>query len=138
MKVLPAYWSRDPERLQRFELEAQAAAALNHSNIVSIYSVGQYDGAPYIVTELDPQTRAIFARNLWTGEFGGRIAFADLRGASGQQLVDTGDFHQAKAAGAHVVNAFEVAQRRDLDGRVGRGFENRGALVRADLFTVDR
>jgi len=52
MKVLPAYWSRDPERLQRFELEAQAAAALNHSNIVSIYSVGQYDGAPYIVTEL--------------------------------------------------------------------------------------
>jgi eukaryotic-like serine/threonine-protein kinase len=52
IKVLPAYWSRDPERLQRFELEAQAAAALNHSNIVSIYGVGQYDGAPYIVTEL--------------------------------------------------------------------------------------
>ena len=52
IKVLPAYWSRDPERLRRFELEAQAAAALNHPNIVSIFHVGQYDGSPYIVTEL--------------------------------------------------------------------------------------
>jgi len=52
IKVLPEYWSRDPERLHRFELEAQAAAALNHSNIVSIFHVGQYNGSPYIVTEL--------------------------------------------------------------------------------------
>ena len=52
IKVLPAEWSRDPERLRRFELEAQAAAALNHPNIVSIFHVGQYDGSPYIVTEL--------------------------------------------------------------------------------------
>ena len=52
IKVLPEYWSRDPERLHRFELEAQAAAALNHPNIVSIFHVGQYDGSPYIVTEL--------------------------------------------------------------------------------------
>ena len=52
IKVLPDYWSRDPERLRRFELEAQAAAALNHPNIVSIFHVGQYDGTPYIVTEL--------------------------------------------------------------------------------------
>ena len=52
IKVLPADWSRDPERLHRFELEAQAAAALNHPNIVSIFHVGQHDGCPYIVTEL--------------------------------------------------------------------------------------
>ena len=52
IKVLPDYWSRDPERLHRFELEAQATAALNHPNIVSIFHVGQYDGSPYIVTEL--------------------------------------------------------------------------------------
>src|SRR5271169_5808280 len=52
IKVLPEYWSRDPERLHRFELEAQAAAALNHPNIVSIFHVGQYNGSPYIVTEL--------------------------------------------------------------------------------------
>ena len=52
IKVLPGEWSRDAERLRRFELEAQAAAALNHPNIVSIFHVGQYDGSPYIVTEL--------------------------------------------------------------------------------------
>ena len=52
IKVLPEYWSRDPERLRRFELEAQAAATLNHPNVVSIFHVGRYDGSPYIVTEL--------------------------------------------------------------------------------------
>jgi serine/threonine protein kinase/tetratricopeptide (TPR) repeat protein len=52
IKVLPECWSRDPERLHRFELEAQAAAALNHPNIISIHHVGQHDGSPYIVTEL--------------------------------------------------------------------------------------
>ena len=52
IKVLPEYWSRDPERLRRFEQEAQATAALNHPNVVSIFHVGQYDGSPYIVTEL--------------------------------------------------------------------------------------
>jgi serine/threonine protein kinase/Tol biopolymer transport system component len=52
IKVLPEFWSRDAERLYRFQLEAQAAAALNHPNIISIYHVGQYDGSPYIVTEL--------------------------------------------------------------------------------------
>jgi Tol biopolymer transport system component len=52
IKVLPEDWSRDPSRLRRFEVEAQAAATLNHPNVVSIFHVGQYDGSPYIVTEL--------------------------------------------------------------------------------------
>jgi serine/threonine protein kinase len=52
IKVLPEFWSRDCERLHRFELEAQAAAALNHPNIVAIHHVGQHDGSPYIVAEL--------------------------------------------------------------------------------------
>ena len=52
VKVLPEYWSRDPERLRRFEQEAQATAALNHPNIVSIFHVGRHEGSPYIVTEL--------------------------------------------------------------------------------------
>ena len=52
VKVLPENWSRDPERLHRFELEGQAAAALNHPNIVTIFHVGQYEGTPYIATEL--------------------------------------------------------------------------------------
>ena len=52
IKVLPTSFSRDPDRLRRFQLEAEAAAALNHPNILSIYHIGQQDGSPYIVTEL--------------------------------------------------------------------------------------
>ena len=57
IKVLPSNASSDPGRLQRFEQEARAAAALNHPNILAVYDVGVYDGVPYIVSELlDGQT----------------------------------------------------------------------------------
>src|SRR5712664_292536 len=52
IKVLPAAFSENNERLRRFEQEAQAAGALNHPNILSIFHIGTHDGAPYIVSEL--------------------------------------------------------------------------------------
>src|SRR5579862_1431714 len=52
IKVLPASFSADHDRMQRFAQEARATAALNHSNIVSIYDIGEEKGAPYVVTEL--------------------------------------------------------------------------------------
>ena len=52
IKVLPAAFATDPERLARFEQEARAAAALNHPNILAVHDLGQHDGAPFIVTEL--------------------------------------------------------------------------------------
>src|SRR5207302_2937512 len=52
IKVLPAAFSTDGERLRRFEQEAQAAGALNHPNILVIFHIGTHDGAPYIVSEL--------------------------------------------------------------------------------------
>lgn len=52
VKVLPAALARNPERLSRFEQEARAASALNHSHIVSLYDVGRQQGLAYIVTEL--------------------------------------------------------------------------------------
>src|SRR5438132_6669486 len=52
IKVLPTAFSTDGERLRRFEQEAQAAGALNHPNILSIFHIGTHDGAPYIVSEL--------------------------------------------------------------------------------------
>jgi hypothetical protein len=52
IKVLPAGLSSDPERLQRVEQEARAAAALNHPNILALYDIGTHDDAPYLVTEL--------------------------------------------------------------------------------------
>src|SRR4029453_355201 len=52
VKVLPATFSSDKDRLQRFQQEACAAGALNHPNILSIYDVGKHDGSPYVVSEL--------------------------------------------------------------------------------------
>ena len=52
IKVLSGLMAGDPERRQRFEREAQAVAALNHPNIVTIYSVEEADGVPFISMEL--------------------------------------------------------------------------------------
>ncbi len=52
IKILPASFSADPDRLQRFAQESRAAAALNHPNILSIYDIGDDHGAPYVVSEL--------------------------------------------------------------------------------------
>src|ERR1700693_17811 len=52
LKVLPAFFVNDPDRLRRFEQEARAVAALNHQNIVSVYDVGNANGVHYIVSEL--------------------------------------------------------------------------------------
>ena len=52
LKLLPADFTYDAERIRRFEREARAASALNHPNIVTIYEIGQSDGAYFIATEL--------------------------------------------------------------------------------------
>src|ERR1700739_1242268 len=52
IKVLPGLSTADAERLRRFELEARAAAALNHPNILAVYQMGMHQGAPFLVSEL--------------------------------------------------------------------------------------
>jgi serine/threonine protein kinase/Tol biopolymer transport system component len=52
LKLIRPASSQNPDHLRRFELEARAAAALNHPNIVAIYDVGFDEGSPYIVCEL--------------------------------------------------------------------------------------
>ncbi|MEP7273750.1 MAG: serine/threonine-protein kinase, partial [Acidobacteriota bacterium] len=51
LKVLPSHLTDDPERLRRFNQEAQAVSALNHPNIITIHEIGQVEGTCYIVTE---------------------------------------------------------------------------------------
>jgi serine/threonine protein kinase len=52
LKVLPASFTNDPDRLRRFEQEARAVAALTHPNIVSVFDIGEANGIHFIVSEL--------------------------------------------------------------------------------------
>jgi len=52
LKVLPPGRVTDPERKRRFVLEAKAASALNHPNIVHIYDIANSEGIDYIAMEL--------------------------------------------------------------------------------------
>jgi serine/threonine protein kinase len=51
IKVLSAAFARFPDRLRRFQQEAQAAVALNHPNILAVHDFGEHEGSPYLVTE---------------------------------------------------------------------------------------
>ncbi|HKC62487.1 MAG TPA: protein kinase [Pyrinomonadaceae bacterium] len=57
LKILPAEFTTDQKRLQRFFQEARAASSLNHPNILTIYEIGQADSSRFIVTEfIDGET----------------------------------------------------------------------------------
>ncbi|MBK9795768.1 MAG: protein kinase [Holophagaceae bacterium] len=52
IKVLPAGFAEDGNRLRRFEQEARTLAALSHPNVLAVYDVGHHEGSPYLVMEL--------------------------------------------------------------------------------------
>jgi serine/threonine protein kinase len=51
LKLLPAQFTRDEDRVRRFEHEAQAASALNHPNIITIHEIGQVGSSHFIAAE---------------------------------------------------------------------------------------
>ncbi len=69
LKLLPAAFTQDAERVRRFVQEAKAASALNHPNIITVYDVGDTDTGRFIVMELvaGRTLRAVIAEHDSTG-----------------------------------------------------------------------
>src|SRR3989475_12927216 len=51
IKILPEEFSRDPDRIARFQREAEVLAALNHPNIAAIYDLAEAEGSRFLVLE---------------------------------------------------------------------------------------
>src|SRR5438105_6407607 len=51
LKLLPAEFTQDADRVRRFIQEAKAASALNHPNIITVHEIGEAEGTRYIATE---------------------------------------------------------------------------------------
>ena len=124
LKILPAAFARDTDRLARFRREARAVAALNHPNIVTIFSIEEHDGVPFMTMELIegctldqaiPQDGLALARF-----FDIAIALADALSAAHRKQIIHRDLKPANVMvteDGHVkVLDFGLARAVDADG----------------------
>jgi cyclic beta-1,2-glucan synthetase len=103
-------------RARRLSITAYAEWVLGSSRSVT---------APYIITEIDGSTGALMARSAWAGEFGGRIAFADL---CGRQISYTGDRSEFLGRNGGPDRPAALERSGSLSQRVGAGFDPCAAL----------
>jgi cyclic beta-1,2-glucan synthetase len=90
-----------------------------------VLGVSRSASAPFIVTEIDPDTKAMHARNTWASDFGGRVAFADLGGA---QTAWTGDRTEFLGRNGALERPAALIREGRLSGRVGPSLDPCGAL----------
>src|SRR5262245_27157505 len=89
LKLLPAKFTADADRVRRFEREARSASALNHPNNIIIFEIGAADGAHYIATEyVAGQT----LRQMMAGE---RMSFGDALSVATQVANALAEAHKA-------------------------------------------
>jgi cyclic beta-1,2-glucan synthetase len=116
IKISRLVLQNDSGRVRRLSVTAYAEWLLGSSRAAT---------APYIISELDPVSRAIFARSAWQGEFGGRIAFADL---SGKQTSYTCDRREFLGRNGYAAYPSALARGGPLSGNVGSCLDPCAAL----------
>jgi Tol biopolymer transport system component len=106
LKLLPRAFTRDPDRVRRFEKEARAASALNHPNILTIYDIGEMAGTHFIAAEY-------------------------VEGNTLRQLLERGPLRVKETIGicAQIADALDAAHEAGL---VHRDIKPENAIVRPD------
>jgi cyclic beta-1,2-glucan synthetase len=93
-----------------------------------VLGVSRSAAAPFIITEIDAETGAMFARNAWNSEFVGRVAFADL---GGSQIRWTGDRTEFLGRDGTPEHPAALERAGELSGKVGAGLDPCSALQTA-------
>jgi len=121
----------DPIKISRLTLTNQSGRARRLSVTAYVeWVLGASRGAaaPFVATEIDATTGAMFARNTWRHEFDTRVAFADL---GGRHTAWTGDRTEFLGRHGSPDHPAALAQGHRLSGRVGPGLDPCGALQAA-------
>jgi cyclic beta-1,2-glucan synthetase len=119
----------DPVKISRLTLRNRSARPRRLS--ITAYAewvlgTSRTASAPFIITEIDTATGAIFARNPWSNAFPGRVAFADLRG---RQTACTADRTEFLGRNGRPEAPAALARGRVLSGAVGAGLDPCAALA---------
>ena len=114
---------QDPVKISRLTLENRSEGKRRLT--VTAYAewvlgVSRSKSAPFVVTEIEPTTRAMFARNAWNGEFAERVAFADM---AGRQTSWTGDRREFLGRNASLDHPASLERGETLSGKTGAGLD---------------
>ena len=118
----------DPVKISRLRIEnhSRRARRLTVTAYVEwVLGASRATTAPFVVTELDKASGALFARNAWTLDFRGRVAFLDLRGA---QTAGTADRAEVLGRNGTLDHPEALERGARLSGKVGGGLDPCGAL----------
>jgi cyclic beta-1,2-glucan synthetase len=118
----------DPIKISRLTLtnESGRSRRLSVTAYVEwVLGVSRSAAAPLVVTEIDTESGAMFARNAWRREFGARVAFADLGGRHTAWTADRTEFLGRNGSPDQPAG---LALRHRLSGRVGAGLDPCGVL----------
>jgi cyclic beta-1,2-glucan synthetase len=118
----------DPVKISRLTLRNESGTTRRISvtaYVEWLLGSSRAASAPYLVTEVDPGSKAVLARSMWSGEFGGRVSFADMGGRQSSFTCDRTEF-----LGRNAILERPAALDNDepLSGKAGAGLDPCAAL----------